>query len=46
MVKVIIISVIVIVLAIVGALFYLAFGDFPVVAVQVDKTLPDARFPK
>ena len=33
-------------LAIVGGLLYLAYGDFPVPAKPVEKVLPDDRFPK
>jgi hypothetical protein len=36
----------VVVLAIVGALAYLAFGDFPVPTKPVEKVLPDDRFPR
>jgi hypothetical protein len=35
-----------VVLAIVGGLFYLAYGDFPVPAKPVEKVLPNDRFPK
>jgi hypothetical protein len=33
-------------LAIVGGLLYLAYGDFPVPAKPVEKVLPDDRFPR
>jgi hypothetical protein len=36
----------VVVLAIVGGLLYLAFGDFPVPTKPVEKVLPDDRFPR
>ena len=38
--------VIVLVLAVLGGCFYLAFGNFPVPPARVEKVLPDARFPK
>lgn len=41
-----IILALVVVLAIVGGLLYLAFGDFPVPSKPVEKVLPDDRFPK
>ena len=37
---------IVLVLAVVGGCLFLAYGNFPVQSVQVEKVLPDARFPK
>jgi hypothetical protein len=36
----------VIALAIVGALVYLAYGNFPVPTKPVEKVLPSDRFPK
>ncbi len=36
----------VIVLALEGGCFYLAFGNFPAPSTPVEKVLPDARFPK
>jgi uncharacterized membrane protein len=36
----------VVVLAIVGGLLYLAFGNFPVPTQPVEKVLPDDRFPR
>jgi len=36
----------VLVLAILGACLFLAFGDFPAPSARVEKVLPDARFPK
>jgi len=36
----------VLLLAIVGGLLYLAYGDFPVPSKPVEKVLPDDRFPK
>ena len=41
-----IILALVVVLAIIGGLLYLAFGDFPVPAKPVEKVLPDDRFPR
>jgi hypothetical protein len=41
-----IIVALVIVLAIVGALAYLAYGDFPVPTKPVEKVLPNDRFPR
>ena len=41
-----IILALVVVLAIVGGLVYLAFGDFPVPTKPVEKVLPDDRFPR
>jgi hypothetical protein len=41
-----IILALVVVLAIVGGLLYLAFGNFPVPANPVEKVLPDDRFPR
>jgi hypothetical protein len=41
-----IILALVVVLAIVGGLLYLAFGDFPVPAKPVEKVLPNDRFPR
>jgi hypothetical protein len=38
--------VLVLVLAVLGACQFLAFGDFPAPSVRVEKVLPDARFPK
>jgi hypothetical protein len=38
--------VLVIILAVAGGCFYLAFGNFPVPSTPVEKVLPDARFPK
>jgi hypothetical protein len=38
--------VVVVVLAIVGAGLYLAYGNFAPAAAPVEKVLPDARFPK
>ena len=46
MARVGILLVIVLVLAILGGGLYLAFGNFPVASTQVEKVLPDARFPK
>ena len=34
------------VLAVLGGCLYLAYGNFPVSKVPVEKVLPDARFPK
>jgi hypothetical protein len=36
----------VVVLAVVGGCVFLAFWDIPVPSTQVEKVLPDARFPK
>ena len=44
--KVTIILVGVLVLAVVGGCLFLAYGNFPVSKVPVEKVLPDARFPK
>ena len=41
-----IILALVVVLAIVGGLLYLAYGDFPVPAKPVEKVLPNDRFPR
>lgn len=38
--------VIVVVLALLGGVLYLAYGNFPVPSTPVEKVLPDARFPK
>jgi hypothetical protein len=38
--------VLVFILAVVGGCLYLAFGNFPAPSTQVQKVLPDARFPK
>ena len=46
MARVTISLVIFVVLAILGACLFLAFGDFPAPAARVEKVLPDARFPK
>lgn len=46
MIKLTVILVIVFLLAAIGGGLYLAYGDFPVATVQVEKVLPDARFPK
>jgi hypothetical protein len=35
-----------VVVAVLGGCLYLAYGNFPVPAVPVEKVLPDARFPK
>jgi hypothetical protein len=37
---------ILLVLVILGACLYLAFGDFPAPSTRVEKVLPDARFPR
>ena len=34
------------VLAVLGGCLFLAYGNFPVPSVPVEKVLPDARFPK
>jgi len=34
------------VLVILGAGLFLAFGDFPAPSTRVEKVLPDARFPR
>jgi hypothetical protein len=34
------------VLVILGACLFLAFGDFPAPSTRVEKVLPDARFPR
>jgi len=44
--KVTIILVGVLVLAVVGGCLFLAYGNFPVSKVPVEKVLPDVRFPK
>ncbi|HEX2150748.1 MAG TPA: hypothetical protein VHG31_01965 [Stellaceae bacterium] len=36
----------VLVLAIIGGMLYLAYGDFPVPVKPVEKVLPDERFPR
>jgi hypothetical protein len=36
----------VVVLAIVGGMLYLAYGNFPVPAKPIEKVLPDDRFPR
>ena len=41
-----IILALVVVLAIVGGLLYLAYGDFPVPSKPVEKVLPNDRFPR
>ena len=41
-----IILALVVVLALVGGLLYLAFGDFPAPARPVEKVLPNDRFPR
>jgi hypothetical protein len=46
MLRVTVLFVIVVVLAVLGGCLYLAYGDFPVPSQQVEKALPDARFPK
>jgi hypothetical protein len=46
MTRVTISLVIFLVLVILGACLFLAFGDFPAPATRVEKVLPDARFPK
>ncbi len=33
-------------LAVLGGCLYLAYGNFPVSRIPVEKVLPDARFPK
>jgi hypothetical protein len=33
-------------LAVLGGCLFLAYGNFPVPTVPVEKVLPDARFPK
>ena len=33
-------------LAVIGGCLFLAYGNFPVSKVPVEKVLPDARFPK
>lgn len=38
--------IIVLVLVILGGCLFLAYGEFPVPSVPVEKVLPDARFPK
>ena len=38
--------VILLVLVILGACLFLAFGNFPAPSARVEKVLPDARFPK
>jgi len=35
-----------VILAIKGGCLFLAYGNFPVAKVPVEKVLPDARFPK
>jgi hypothetical protein len=37
---------IVLVLAVLGACLFLAFGNFPAPSTRVEKVLPDARFPQ
>ena len=46
MIRVMVLFVVVFVLAIAGGGLYLAYGDFPVPKVAVEKVLPDARFPQ
>jgi hypothetical protein len=46
MARVTILFVVVFVLAVLGGCLYLAYGNFPVASQQVEKVLPDARFPK
>jgi hypothetical protein len=46
MTKAIAVFVVVVVLAAIGGLLYLAYGNFPVSPTPVEKVLPDARFPK
>ena len=44
--RVVVLLVIVLVLAILGAFLFLAFGDFPAPSNRIEKVVPDARFPK
>lgn len=46
MARVTISLVIVLVLAVFGGCLFLAYGNFPVPSIPVEKVLPDARFPK
>jgi hypothetical protein len=46
MTKAIVVLVVVLALAALGGWLYLAYGHFPVRSTQVEKVLPDARFPK
>jgi len=46
MARVIISLVVVLVLAVLGAGLFLAYGNFPAPSTRVEKVLPDARFPK
>ena len=44
--KVTLFLVVAVVLAVVGGCLFLAYWDIPVPSTQVEKVLPDARFPK
>ena len=44
--KVTLLLVMVVLLAVVGGCLFLAYWDIPVRSTQVEKVLPDARFPK
>jgi hypothetical protein len=46
MVKVVAVLVVLLILAVVGGCLTLAYWNFPVPSVPVEKVLPDARFPK
>ena len=44
--RIVILLAMVLALAILAGCLYLAFGDFPAPSNRIEKTLPDARFPK
>jgi hypothetical protein len=46
MARVTIFLVIILVLVVLGGCLFLAYGNFPVPSIPVEKVLPDARFPK
>lgn len=46
MIRAVIALCIILLLAVLGGWLYLAYGNFPVASTQVEKVLPDARFPK
>jgi hypothetical protein len=44
--KVTLVLIVAMVLAVIGGCLFLAYWDIPVPSTQVEKVLPDARFPK
>jgi hypothetical protein len=46
MTKILAVLVVILALAAAGGWLYLAYGTFPVPSTQVEKVLPNARFPK